>query len=178
MPKNTNTQTDQVLDLADVHLKLTEMVERFEQLETKHDETTEIVENLNKTTDELQETVKQLQTSLKKVRKKEKKQTKDPKKPKKSKSAYHYFCVSIKDTLQQHESKNRFKIQGQLWAEAKDKNGPNIEEFNELAKQDKQRFNDEMDNFKHNCEITDDDDSDTVNHPPPPPTVTADNQSD
>ena len=95
-----------------------------------------------------------------KVNKKAKKSKKPKDAPKGALSAYILFGKEIRDQIKKDEpdfdSKEIMREQGRRWAKLKDENQREIDRYNMLAKQDKIRYNKEMENYTP--AVSDDDD--------------------
>jgi hypothetical protein len=86
-----------------------------------------------------------------KVNKKAKKAKKSKDAPKGALSAYILFGKEVRDQIKEDEpdfdSKEIMREQGRRWAKLKDENTEEIDRLNLLAKQDKARYNKEMENY-------------------------------
>ena len=98
---------------------------------------------------------KSLKTQEKKAeKKKEKKAAKDPNAPKKNKSAYIFFCIderkNIKDENPEMSAKEIIAELGSRWKQMKEEGDGKLKTYEQMAQDDKSRYNTESGNTDGN----------------------------
>jgi len=94
-----------------------------------------------------------IQTSLKKVLINNTKNEKDVNKPKRGSSSYIHFCKDNRDTVKKkypNYSNKEIVIElGLLWNKIKDNNPDELSKYEELAKKDRDRYNEQIKNYNN-----------------------------